>query len=111
MSTLQVTTVTSPDANTPLILKTGNTSGGQIVLNAANTDIQMQGNFKFSNTTFAGNMAFSGNVKIGSSTESFPLSISSGVNTSGSPTLLVAGNNNTERVCNFNFRLCYVFSI
>ena len=46
MSTLSVTTVTSPDANTPLILTAANSGGGQIVLNAANTDIQFLGNLR-----------------------------------------------------------------
>ena len=50
MSTISVTNIVSPDANTPLIIKSANTNGGQIVLNAANTDIQFLGNLRLTST-------------------------------------------------------------
>jgi hypothetical protein len=46
MSTLQVTTITTVNNTTPLILATGNTGGGQIVLQAANNDVQFTGNMR-----------------------------------------------------------------
>jgi hypothetical protein len=46
MSTLQVTTITTVNNTTPLILQTGNTGGGQIVLNSANSDVQFVGNVR-----------------------------------------------------------------
>lgn len=47
MSTLQVTTITTVNNTTPLILQTGNTGGGQIVLQAGNNDIQFNGPLRF----------------------------------------------------------------
>lgn len=46
MSTLQVTTITTVNNTTPLILATGNTGGGQIILQATNNDIQFTGNMR-----------------------------------------------------------------
>jgi hypothetical protein len=46
MSTLQVTTITTVNNTTPLIIQTGNTGGGQIVLQAANNDVAFNGNMR-----------------------------------------------------------------
>jgi hypothetical protein len=43
MSQLQVTTITTVNNTTPLILQTGNTGGGQIILQASNNDVQFVG--------------------------------------------------------------------
>jgi hypothetical protein len=47
MSTLQVTTITTVNNTTPLIIQSGNTGGGQIVLQAGNSDIQLNGTMRF----------------------------------------------------------------
>jgi len=46
MSILQVTTITTVNNTTPLILATGNSGGGQIVLQAANNDVTFNGNMR-----------------------------------------------------------------
>jgi hypothetical protein len=46
MSTLQVTTITTVNNTTPLIMQTGNTGGGQIILQATNNDVQFTGNMR-----------------------------------------------------------------
>ena len=47
MSQLQVTTITTVNNTTPLILQTGNTGGGQIILQASNNDVQFVGPLRF----------------------------------------------------------------
>ncbi len=89
MSTIQVTTVTSPDANTPLILRSANTSAATITLSPTNTDIMISGTLKdptvaaafgkantaLQNTSgiLSGSLYVTGNLSSGLSSTTFPI--------------------------------------
>lgn len=116
MSTLKVTTVTSPDANTDLILASGNSQSGQILISANGAGVTLKANstvnaitINTTSWTFSNNPVFSsntltigtaayfvanGNVGIGVSSPGAKLDILS----SGSSEGVYFRNSNADRI-------------
>lgn len=124
MSTISVSTVSTLNSNTPLLLNTGNSGAGNIKIESSNTDIQINGNMKTNNmnvfsaisssfdkansalsntsgVTFAGNLNITGNLNIGVTSSGIKLSVfgssNSGITTVTDNTSIVldmTSNNN-----------------
>lgn len=124
MSTISVSTVSTLNSNTPLLLNTGNSDAGNIKIESSNTDIQINGNMKTNNmnvfsaisssfdkansalsntsgVTFDGNLNITGNLNIGVTSSGIKLSVfgssNSGITTVTDNTSIVldmTSNNN-----------------